>query len=77
MTQQHSNTHQDNVNLSKNFIDYFYSENMGLFSRKKEIMIGHVCPKCNMEFSDPERTVRHIAKAHQSKKKFECNSCGT
>ena len=29
-----------------------------------------------MEFSDPQRTLRHIEKAHQSKKKFECNSCG-
>jgi len=49
---------------------------MGLFSRK-EVIITNICPKCNMTFSDPERTVRHIAKAHQSKKKFECNSCGS
>jgi uncharacterized C2H2 Zn-finger protein len=49
---------------------------MGLFSRKKEIILGNTCPKCNMEFSDPQRTLRHIEKAHQSKKKFECNSCG-
>ena len=49
---------------------------MGLFSRKKEIILGNNCPKCNMEFSDPQRTLRHIEKAHQSKKKFECNSCG-
>lgn len=50
---------------------------MGMFSRKKEIVIGNICPKCNMEFSDPARTLRHITKAHQSKKKFECNSCGS
>ncbi|MDH5658345.1 MAG: hypothetical protein OEY17_03240 [Nitrosopumilus sp.] len=50
---------------------------MGLFSRKKEMMIGNICPKCNMKFSDSDRTMRHIVKAHQSKKKFECNSCGS
>jgi uncharacterized C2H2 Zn-finger protein len=49
---------------------------MGLFSRKKEIIVGNICPKCDMEFADSERTLRHMEKAHQSKKKFECNSCG-
>lgn len=49
---------------------------MGLLSRKKEIIVGNICPKCNMEFSDSQRTLRHMEKAHQSKKKFECNSCG-
>ena len=49
---------------------------MGLFSRKKEFIIDKICPKCNMEFPDAKRTMRHIAKAHQSKKKFECDSCG-
>ena len=48
---------------------------MGLFSRKK-ITIDKICPKCDMEFSDSQRTLRHIEKAHQTKKKFECNSCG-
>jgi len=49
---------------------------MGLLSRKKEMIIGNICPKCNTEFSDPQRTIRHIEKAHKSRKKFECNSCG-
>jgi len=49
---------------------------MGLFSNKKEMVITNVCPKCKMTFSDPERTLRHIAKAHKPKRKFECNSCG-
>ena len=49
---------------------------MDLFSRNKEIILDNDCPKCNMKFSDPQRTLRHIEKAHQSKKKFECNSCG-
>ncbi len=50
---------------------------MGLFSRKKEVMVGNVCPKCDMRFADAQRTLRHMEKAHQSnKKKFECNSCG-
>jgi uncharacterized C2H2 Zn-finger protein len=49
---------------------------MGLFSRKKEIIIGNICPKCSLKFSNAERTLRHIEKAHKSKKKFECDSCG-
>ena len=49
---------------------------MGIFSRKKKIIIGNICPKCNMEFSDPQRTLRHIEKAHKAKKKFNCDSCG-
>jgi len=53
-----------------------FTKNMGLFSRKKEVVIGNICPKCNMKFSDPERTLRHIEKAHKSKKKFDCDTCG-
>lgn len=49
---------------------------MRLFSRKKEVIVGNVCPKCNMEFPDAQRTMRHIAKAHQTKKKFDCDTCG-
>ncbi|MDH3277195.1 MAG: hypothetical protein OEL77_09480 [Nitrosopumilus sp.] len=49
---------------------------MGLFSRK-EVIITNICPQCNMIFSDPERTNRHIAKAHRPKSKFDCNSCGS
>ncbi len=48
---------------------------MGLFGRKKEVILGNTCTKCGMEFSDPERMMRHIAKAHK-RKKFECDSCG-
>jgi len=53
-----------------------FSGFMGLFSRKKEIVAGNICPKCDMEFTDAQRTLRHMEKAHKSKKKFECNSCG-
>jgi len=49
---------------------------MGIFSSKKELEVTTECPKCNMKFSDPERTLRHIAKAHKPKRKFDCNSCG-
>ncbi len=49
---------------------------MRLFSHKKEVQVGNTCPKCDMKFENAERTMRHIAKAHQSKKKFECDSCG-
>ena len=48
---------------------------MRLFERKKEVILGNTCPKCGMEFSEPERMMRHMIKAHK-RKKFECNSCG-
>ena len=48
---------------------------MGLFSNRKEIIVNNICPKCNMEFSDSQRTLRHMKKAHKPNKKFECNSC--
>jgi len=50
---------------------------MGLLGRNKEkIIVGTICPKCNMEFSEPGRTLRHMAKAHPKKRKIECSSCG-
>jgi len=50
---------------------------MGLLGRNKEkIIVGTICPKCKMEFSDPQRVVRHMMKAHPKKRKIECNSCG-
>ncbi|MDH3204109.1 MAG: hypothetical protein OEL81_05480 [Nitrosopumilus sp.] len=49
---------------------------MEIFSRKKEVIIDSICPKCKMEFLDSERMLRHIAKAHKPKKKFECDTCG-
>lgn len=35
---------------------------MGLFRRKVEL--STVCKICGMEFSDAERTIRHMTKAH-------------
>ncbi len=55
-------------------MDVFLIEIMGLFGRKKEIVLGNICPKCNMEFSEPERMMRHMIKAHK-KKKFQCDTC--
>ena len=46
-----------------------------MFQRKKEVVTGNVCPKCNMEFSETERMLRHMIKAHKGKK-FTCDSCG-
>ena len=48
---------------------------MGLFGRKKAMILGKTCPKCGMEFLDAERMMRHMVKAHK-RKKFECDSCG-
>ncbi len=44
---------------------------MELFSRKKEITVGNICLKRNMAFSDPQRTLRHIEKAHKPKKEIQ------
>ena len=60
----------------KCFIYTIFTNTMGMFSRKKEIIVGNICPKCSMEFSNAERTLRHMEKAHKPKKKFECDSCG-
>ena len=49
---------------------------MGLLRRNKEVIVGTICPKCNMEFSEPERMLRHMVKAHKRKRKINCNSCG-
>jgi len=68
--------HAMNLNWQNSFISIRFRKKMGMFSRKKEVIIGNICPKCQMQFSDPQRTLRHIEKAHKSKKKFDCDTCG-
>lgn len=66
---------RENYEISnKNFMDILLFAIMGLFGDKKEMIIGNICPKCNMEFSEPERMMRHMIKAHK-KKKFQCDTC--
>ena len=65
-----------NMNEQNSFIYIRFRKKMGLFSRKKKVIIGNICPKCQMQFSDPQRTLRHMEKAHKSKKKSDCNTCG-
>ena len=48
---------------------------MSLFSRKKEVIVNNICPVCSTMFSNSERTLRHITRAHKPKKKFDCNPC--
>ncbi len=49
---------------------------MNLFRRKKEIVIsGTICKFCGMEFSDPDRMVKHMLKAHSRPKKNNDSSC--
>ena len=49
---------------------------MNLFRRKKEIVIsGTICKLCVMEFSAPDRMVKHILKAHGKPKKNKGSSC--
>jgi uncharacterized C2H2 Zn-finger protein len=42
---------------------------MNLFKRKPQTITSLVCKICEMEFSDPERTVRHMNKAHSKPQK--------
>jgi len=42
---------------------------MNLFKRKPETTTSLVCRICEMEFSDPERTMRHMIKAHSKPQK--------
>ena len=49
---------------------------MNLFRRKKEIVIsGTICKLCGMEFSAPDRMVKHMLKAHGKPKKNTGSSC--
>lgn len=41
---------------------------MGLLRKNKEVCIGTTCPKCKMKFSESERMIRHMVKAHKQKK---------
>ena len=41
---------------------------MNLF-KKKSVEPALICRICKMEFSDPERTMRHMVKAHSKPQK--------
>ncbi len=47
---------------------------MGLFRRNK-VVLTTVCKICGMEFTDPERTMRHMAKAHSKPCKSKGCNC--
>jgi len=42
---------------------------LDLFKKKSKITTSLVCKICDMKFSDPERTVRHMVKAHSKPQK--------
>ncbi|MFB5604860.1 MAG: hypothetical protein ACE5Q5_02395 [Nitrosarchaeum sp.] len=44
---------------------------MKLFGKEK-VSLDTKCRECGMEFSEPERMLRHMIKAH-TKKKPSCN----
>ena len=47
---------------------------MGLFKRNK-VELTTVCKICGMEFTDPERTMRHMTKAHSKPCKSKGCNC--
>jgi len=42
-------------------------QNMGFF-RKEKVILDTKCRECGMEFSETERMLRHMIKAHTKKK---------
>jgi len=42
---------------------------MGLFKRESKNTAGLECKICHLKFSDPERTMRHMVKAHSKPQK--------
>jgi len=44
---------------------------MGLFSRKSKDEVDLECKICHLKFSDPERTMRHMVKAHSKPQKVK------
>jgi len=42
---------------------------MGLFKRKSKDDVELKCKICGMEFSEPERTMRHMVRAHSKPQK--------
>jgi len=42
---------------------------LNLFNRKSKEMTDTECKICHMKFSDPERTMRHMVKAHSKPQK--------
>jgi len=47
----------------------FYLDQLNLFNRKSKEMTDTECKICHMKFSDPERTMRHMVKAHSKPQK--------
>jgi hypothetical protein len=45
---------------------------MKLFGNKSNTVTETICKECNMEFSEPERMLRHMIKAHSKSGKPSC-----
>jgi hypothetical protein len=48
-----------------------YLDQLDLFKKKSKTTTDLVCKICNMKFSDPERTTRHMIKAHSKPQKVK------
>ena len=48
---------------------------MGLFKRET-VITETVCKICGMEFASPDRTMRHMQKAHSKPCKTSGSGCG-
>jgi len=46
-----------------------FSKNLVKNILKKETSFSNICKICDMEFTDPERTKKHMIKAHSKPKR--------
>ena len=51
----------------------FHYDQLDLFKRKPKEITDTECKICHMKFSDPERTMRHMIKAHSKPQKNNRN----
>jgi len=51
----------------------FFSKNVVKSILKRETKFSNTCRICNMEFTDPERTKKHMIKAHSKPKREKRN----
>ena len=50
-----------------------FSRNVVKSLLKRETTFSNTCKICNMEFTDPERTKKHMIKAHSKPKREKQN----
>jgi len=63
---------KNKIIVSINIFNVKFKIHFMRFFTKEKIIVETKCRECGMEFSEPERMLRHMIKAH-TKKKPSCN----